>query len=108
MTQPKETNYEVIPGEIIVNSGWEVPGEYKVLSFDLHSKYSEILSWGSEDEYPFVLLWANERTLKTDEGMKNQPTEIKLKDYRGWNVLGADVGRYSLTIFLEKYNNENS
>lgn len=108
MSQLKDLNYQVTPGEIVVNDGWEVPGEYKVISFDLKSKYAEVLSWGSDDGYPVVYLWAAERTLKTNEAMKDIPTEIKLKDYRGWDVLGTDVGRYSLTIFLEKCNDANS
>lgn len=105
--QLKDLNYEVVSGEIVVNNGWEIPGEYKVISFDLKSKYAEVLSWGSGDDCPFVLLWANESTLKTDEKLKNTPTEIKLKDYRCWSVLGANVSRYTLTIFLEKRNDAN-
>lgn len=105
--QLKDIICEVIPGEIVVYNGWEIPGEYKVLSFDLKSKYAEVLSWGSGDDCPSVILWANEGTLKTDKKLKNTPTKIKLKDYRGWNVLGVNVGRYTLTIFLEKRNDTN-
>lgn len=104
MEELKEVSFVLEQGEIMVNHGYETPVECKVLVFDLASKYAEVLAVGSEDEYPTVLLWATDSTLNLDESKKGQPTEIKLHDYKGWDVLIASVGRYSLTVVLEKRN----
>ena len=102
MKELKEVKFGLEQGEIIVNDGYETPVECKVLVFDLASKYAEVLAVGSDDECPTVLLWATDSTLKLDESKKGQPTEIKLHDYKGWDVLIASVGRYSLTVVLER------
>ena len=100
----KEVKFGLEQGEIIVNDGYETPVECKVIVFDIASKYAEVLAVGSDDECPTVILWATASTLKLDESKKGQPTEIKLPDYKGWDILTASVGRYSLTVVLEKRN----
>lgn len=98
----REVKCRIVPGEIVVNDGVEVPGKYKVLVFDLVSKYAEILSWGCEDNYPTIQLWADEDTLNVDELKKGYPTELKFTAHKGWRVLSASIGRYTLTVVLEK------
>ena len=102
MEELKEVSFVLEQGEIMVNDGYETPVECKVLVFDLASKYAEVLAVGSDDEYPTVLLWATDSTLKLDESKKGQPTEIKLPEYKGWGILTASVSRYSLTVVLER------
>ena len=102
MEELKEVSFVLEQGEIVVNHGYENPVECRVLVFDLASKYAEVLSVGSDDECPTVLLWATDSTLRLDESKKGQPTEIKLPEYKGWDILTASVGRYSLTVVLER------
>jgi len=97
-----EVNFTLEQGEIIVNSAHEEQVECKVLVFDLTSKYAEVLTIGCVNDYPTILLCANDGTLNLDRSKGSKPTEINLPDYVGWDVLSASVGRYTLTVVLER------
>lgn len=96
---------DVDPGEIRVNYGLLVVDEprAKVWEIDLHSKYSEVLSYGTNlAGEPEVLLAAGERTLRTDDACPGIPTRIILVGLdgagpHGWNWL-AEAGRYTVRI----------
>lgn len=102
MEDSVEVNFVLEQGEIIVDSAYEEQVECKVLVFNLTSKYAEVLTIGCVNEYPTIVLSATDRTLNLNRSKKDQPTEIKLPDYCGWDVLSTSVGRYTLIVVLER------
>jgi hypothetical protein len=70
----------------------------KVWHLDLDSKYAEILSYSTSE----VLLAAGDRTLRTDEEFKGQPTAVIIDLPDDWHVI-AECARYTCRIVAYQY-----
>lgn len=71
---------------------------------DLHSKRAVVShTGGGDDEPPSITLEADEGTLHLDETKpRESTTTFDFPEYRGWQVYGAAVGRYTLSVCLVK------
>lgn len=84
----------------------------KMLHVDLKSKRAQVDLFGSDwsssvtgdtIHIPFVRLSATDETLHLDNSKdRSSVTELSFPDLVGWDILCADITRYTLTIFLKK------
>ena len=93
-------------GAPVVNAGCI---EKKCLHFaklyiDMSSKYCGIYHWfNSVDNIPKIYIQAKKESLhlSPDCGRRKE-TIIELPQFEGWDIIHASIGKYTLTIYLEK------
>lgn len=96
-------NIEIREGAIRVNDIVQVIDldDVKVYEVDLHSKYPGPIGYGwLDDETITVMLYADEQTLGVNEGVRDDPTDLKFElpgDLDEWQVV-AEGSRYTVQI----------
>ena len=84
----------------------------KMLHVDLKSKRAQVDLFGTDwcvsepentSHIPFVRLSATDETIHLDNSKdKSSVTELSFPDLAGWDIIFADVSRYTLTILFKK------
>ena len=66
-------------------------------SIDMRSKRAVLYGNGLND-YPIILIGADEDTLNLKKGKEKELTEIAFPELRGWRIWTANISRYTLFI----------
>lgn len=90
-------------GAPIVNGGHVDRTGCVLLSIDMRSKRCDVLGWGDSAGIPLVQVFAVDESLHLMDGVpRYAPTTIEFPEFKGWTVLSADIGRYTLRVYLAK------
>jgi len=88
-------------GKVIAN---EIVDEFKttkVIQIDLKTKRAEV-DIGSDGQVPFLSLFPSESSVHLDKNAKSDFTFISFPEYSGWNILMAEVRKYSLYVVFTR------
>ena len=89
-------------GKVVVNNSFEAPNA-RVLYVDLQSKRADVFCTGSNGLIPMVILCATSETLHLDEQNLEEHTEIEFPEFKEWQIVCAEVARYTLYIAFTKH-----
>jgi len=87
-------------GEVTVNQRVADARPCVRAQYDLKSKRAQILSWHSDSPSPCLTLFADECTLHTNPDKEGCCTEVFFPEMKGWEIVHAECGRYTLTVFF--------
>lgn len=106
MKDLKETKITVIKGALLINSAY-IYKKYKdicIVIVDMKSKRGDISYTGSEEnECPSLGIEPNKDSVYLNpKCQETKVTQIVFKDFKKWNILMANVNKYSIYVCLEK------
>jgi len=88
-------------GKVVANGTINEFKTIKAIQIDLKTKWAGV-SCGSVGQVPFVSLSPNESSIHLDKKAESDYTFISFPEYSGWDILIAEVRKYSLYVVFTR------